>query len=657
MSLQILEIVLYGPVEKPRVVRLKPGQLNVITGRSKTGKSALIAIVDYCLGAGHCGVAYGPIRDTVEWYGLRLQIGGAQYFVARQAPEPSKGTSSAAYIEVGVKVESPLKSAITPTTTIQAVVALLSRASGIRDNKTEPGATHTRVAYAADIRHALYFCFQPQDEIISRKRLFFQQGEPFVAQSIRDVLPYFLGAVDDDRVVKNARLRQLKHDLRVAQKRQSEAEAIAGEGGRRALALLSEARSVGLVPESVAQVAEREAIGVLREVLLTPVPPTPPLVNDQVREEYERQLESQSALTQVLRRNEADLAGARSLASEQSRFRAEAAESTARLRSLDLLPLVKPEKSTCPLCLSDLVDTHDVDTITRALSALSKQLEAVEHERPYLEKHTAELEGVIAQTQNQLVEIRERLTALQVSDRELAEYRDRLGVVGHVRGRISVYLEAVVAAPGHDPAVAEQVMALEQRIAALESELEDSEKEDRLESLLSLVSHQLTEAGRALDLEHSEFALRLDVRHLTVVSDTPTAAISMEHMGSGSNWVGYHIAAHLALHRVFAQANRPVPGFLFLDQPSQVYFPADVDVTGRLEKGVPDRKVDEDRAAVLRMFEYVRDVVASLDGKIQVIITEHADPDVEWFNASVVERWRADEALIPKAWINAANNQ
>ena len=41
----------------------------------------------------------------------------------------------------------------------------------------------------------------------------------------------------------------------------------------------------------------------------------------------------------------------------------------------------------------------------------------------------------------------------------------------------------------------------------------------------------------------------------------------MARMGSGENWVGYHLIAHLALHQWFVQRQRPVPSFLFLDQP------------------------------------------------------------------------------------------
>lgn len=47
--------------------------MNVITGASKTGESALIDVVDYCDGNGECRVPEGPIRRAVSWFGLRLK--------------------------------------------------------------------------------------------------------------------------------------------------------------------------------------------------------------------------------------------------------------------------------------------------------------------------------------------------------------------------------------------------------------------------------------------------------------------------------------------------------------------------------------------------------------------------------------------------------
>jgi len=125
----------------------------------------------------------------------------------------------------------------------------------------------------------------------------------------------------------------------------------------------------------------------------------------------------------------------------------------------------------------------------------------------------------------------------------------------------------------------------------------------------------------------------------------------MNRMGSGENHLGCHIIAHLALHEWFVRHGRPVPSFIVLDQPSQVYFPED-------HSG--DRSIDDlqdtDRSAVIRLFELLRDVVAELNPGFQIIVTEHADIDRDWYQNAIVERWRGGDALIPQDWINSSSD-
>jgi hypothetical protein len=50
MHFQILKLVLWSKAgHPPRVVEFEPGMVNVISGASKTGKSAVIPIIDYYL--------------------------------------------------------------------------------------------------------------------------------------------------------------------------------------------------------------------------------------------------------------------------------------------------------------------------------------------------------------------------------------------------------------------------------------------------------------------------------------------------------------------------------------------------------------------------------------------------------------------------------
>jgi len=82
---QLLEIILYHHDGRTRRVEFAPGALNIVTGESATGKSALLTIVEYCLGRSTMLVPVGPISTTVAWYGALWQLEGTRAFVARPA--------------------------------------------------------------------------------------------------------------------------------------------------------------------------------------------------------------------------------------------------------------------------------------------------------------------------------------------------------------------------------------------------------------------------------------------------------------------------------------------------------------------------------------------------------------------------------------------
>ena len=131
------------------------------------------------------------------------------------------------------------------------------------------------------------------------------------------------------------------------------------------------------------------------------------------------------------------------------------------------------------------------------------------------------------------------------------------------------------------------------------------------------------------------------------MADTTDRPVPMWDMGSGENHVGYHIVAHLALHTWFALRERPIPAFLILDQLSQAHFSPDAEPLD----GTAREKIDADRRAVKRLYSLIFDVVESMNGKFQVIITDHPDfSDDPRFQAALRERWRGGLKLIPEDW-------
>ncbi len=63
---------------------------------------------------------------------------------------------------------------------------------------------------------------------------------------------------------------------------------------------------------------------------------------------------------------------------------------------------------------------------------------------------------------------------------------------------------------------------------------------------------------------------------------------------------------------------------------------------------------EDDRLAVSRMLRLVFEVVATLASSappgMQIVLTEHADINEDWFQAAVTERWRQGKKLVPDDW-------
>jgi Protein of unknown function (DUF3732) len=642
MSMQILNIVLYSHDGRRRVVKFKPGAVNVITGASKSGKSALIDIVDYCFGSGECRVPEGPIRRSVSWFALHLQLAAGQAFVARRCPDGHAASSEDCFVDVGEVVEIPDRAALRQTTNTKGLGALLSGWSGIADNLHEPPPGQTRHSLTANVRHAIALCFQPQDEIIRRQQLFHGAGDNFFAQALKDTLPYFLGAVDDDYVRKREQLRRVREQLRSCERKLAEIASVRGDGTSRADTLLAQARDAGL--STVTSESWEATVAALRTVASTPLANVEATASDGA--EFSRLARERTQLLDEQRRLRDEIESIRAFENDGRGFSREATEQQARLKTIGIFENSIPGQA-CPLCSQSLDSTAQLPTVSEVkgtLASLSSRLDTVVRAEPQIEKAVAELGGKLQAIQERVAKNRAEMEAVRTADERLILTHDDATKKVHILGRLSLYLESLPDLP--DTRALEQETAdLRAQASALEVELSDERVRERLESITSILGQRMTQWARNLDLEHSKFPLRLDLKNLTIVADTADGPVPMARMGSGENWVGYHLIAHLALHHWFVERSRPVPRFLFLDQPSQVYFPAEKDVDGSMSLVSED-----DRLAVSRMFRLVFDVVKEVAPGLQVVITEHADISEDWYQAAVVERWRGGLKLVPEDW-------
>jgi Protein of unknown function (DUF3732) len=638
--MQLLEVVVYNDAGERRSIVLRPGELNVITGESRAGKSALVEIIRYCLGEGF-NVPHGPIRESVAWYGLCLAVGGTEVFIGRPRPAPGRSSSSAVSFHAGANVSVPAFDELEATTNTEALERLLTGLLGIAENEQlpPPGARRPVPTLQANFSHAALFCFQLQDEIANRRLLFHRQQEPFVAQAIGDVLPYFLGAVETDTLALRNERRETKRALDIARAQLDRIVHVRETAREDALALAAEAISVGLVPEThvLVEAPLQELQALLRDASVRDIDAAAPPGNalQELEEERSSRADDYRALQDQLQL-------IRALLQEHGEFGGIVESQLARLESAALLP--EGAGDLCPLCEQAVAGrVPAVAEMVATFEQLSKQLDRVERDRPRLRATLDALEAQGRELRGELQELTHALDELAATEEQTAALRARGQEQAFIRGKVGQYLATLGQADEEQILTLEaRVRALEERLAQLDEALSSEAARANAVSILNVIGRDMSDWAQRLQLERP--SVRIDLSQLTVVADTEDGAVPLALMGSAANWIGYHLVAHLALHKHFVERHRPVPRFLVLDQPTQAYFPPDVPA------GVELPEADADRQAVTRMFELFRDVTSQLAPDFQIIVLDHLKLDTPWFTERVVEEWRGGLKLIPSDW-------
>lgn len=648
--IQISAIVLYSHDGRLRQIPLELGKVNIITGQSKAGKTAVTDIIDYCFGSKTCHVPEGVVRRNVSWFGLKLQTANGQAFVARQVPEGDAKSSESIYFQTSIEVEVPQFEQLRQITNLDGLRQLLGSWSGITDYLHEPPTGQTRDPLSPSIRHAVALCLQTQGEIAQREHLFHDTSDNFFRQALKDTLPYFLGAVPEEYVAQRQELKRVSGEIRQIERRLAEAASIRGSGVGRTDTLLSEAKAVGLADMADDAPWEKK-IEILQSIQSSPMPTDTSAVNED--NEYNRLTTERSALVKEQRLLASTLERARLFEGNSKGFTAEAREHAARLGAVSVFEHDAHSQS-CPLCQQAIPADSAAPTVgdlRDAQAYIGERTGAVDSATPRIEFAMHEIQEKLTSIEHRLSDNRERLSAIKKSNERLQLVSDTDSRRALVMGRISLYVENIPQVP--DIADQEQrLIDLKREEERLVAALSTDTIQQQLDSRLSNVARYLSDYAKKIDLEYSDSPLRLDMKSLTVVADTLERGVPMSQMGSGENHVGYHIVAHLALHTWFTKRNRPVPRFLIFDQLSQAHFPPDAE-----QPAVPQRSdADADHVAVKRLFDLIFDVVESLGGEFQVIVTDHPDfNDDTRFQASVREKWRGGLKLVPSDWPASGN--
>lgn len=633
--MQIREIVLYGKNGKVRTLPFRLGEVNIIPGKSKSGKTSVGEIIDYCLGGDSCNIADGVIRKNVDWYGILLQFEDESIFIARKNPLPGQQSTSYCYVEIGEDIESPKEGNFKSNENVSSIEELLSCRVGILENLHTPLQGQSRDPLSANIRHALYYCYQNQDEIAAKNFLFHKQSEDFITQAIKDTMPYFLGIVSEDTLRLQKERSILKRKLKIEKRKNEEKKSLHGGGLDKAISLLAEAQQVGIINNST--LIDYDDYDLVYNLLIEAENWTPTNV---VEGSMDRLSHLQNKLEEVNQRLEEidlNISDAKVFAGETTGYVDEAGHQKLRLESIGLFEKLDFRADVCPFCSGKLQNQlPEVEMIKNAITNLDNNIKNVTRERPKLRKFIDSLEEEGQKLREERNNLKSEISGIYNESKEAERVKDLNSRQAKVIGRISLWLESVPKTFNYIEGT--EIKDIEERIKEIDEVLDENLLDEKRQSVLSRISVDMSAWAKELDLEHSNNPYRLDMNKVTVVVDTPERPVPLKQLGSGSNWVGVHLITYFALHKHFINAHRPVPNFMFFDQPSQVYFPSELD-----EENIDWNKVYE-------LYEFIIKRVEELNGKLQVIIVDHADLNDQKFRKLICEDWLHEKNLVPKEW-------
>lgn len=642
MKSYIKAIIIFNENEEKRLVPLKQG-VNIITGESKTGKSALVEIIDYCLCSTRCTIPKGKITDFSYLYVLVMAIGDNTYIIARYNwDNGGKMYFSKEEKDFNYKALSLGYFSEKPTLPYKGAQYEIECALGLF--VTNMATDAEQQGRKASLRNMVSYLFQHQNLMASKFALFYRFSDYYKRKDIIDQFPVFAGMISQEYYSDLIQLNTLKAQLKQKYKKQ--------KANEKSTAYIKENLSP-LLADYFALLEKDFDDKISAQKMLKMASNLPEFDDTQLFGESKIAARYSELNTELeeLRNEEREILLKIKNVDKASKTGNEFTEMLMDLKQQTTVAEIEATEYTCPLC------GHDCQEIAENDSQLIEATEWLDNELKITEKYTADFSEDVRKLKDEhskidakIKEVWKQIKMIEqkfISSKALVSKREK---VNYAKARIALYAE--MSDSGIFETVDEDIAELKEKIQQLEEKIQGFDVDTKKAKAQAFLSENMNHLSLTLDFEDEYRPINLNFGLLDETFDiyqyqNNREKIHLYEMGSGANWVSCHIALFLSFLRYFAkQNNSPMPLFMFFDQPSQVYFPQG------------DSKYDEitqaDLMAVNKMYKTIFDEINSIgeDTGIlpQIIIVDHVDGKnlecKDEFEGYIRCNWRNNTGLI-----------
>jgi len=652
MFFQIREVIIWPKniSFKPKRLIFETGKVNIITGNSRTGKSALIPIIDYCLGSGRCSIPVDIIREFSSWFGVLVETTTGLKLFARREPGDQKSTGDMFILEGGnIEIPDIIEN---KNTNVDAAKLLLDELAGLTMLDFDTDQTNSGFKGRPSFRDLSAFNFQPQNVVANPDVFFFKADTYEHREKLRSIFPYILNVVSPHVLAKQHELAQLSKDLKRKENEFNTINKVSERWLAEIQSKVSEAKEFGLIQRPTDAMTREELLIELQSVVnesTYEIKVTGESLNASVEEAIKLQQEETSVSN--------DLSGARRRLFEMSDFQDSTIQYKGalhiqrdRLKISEWLYKKDNTDVNCPIC------GNQMDRETSQIEQLYESLKEIEETTKDFSYVPAAFDRELERVKKEIKQLTEKLTGIRIRRDNLekiseAARKRQLDSLSLARflGNLEQTL-ATIGNIGTDSELQLELSILSRRIVQILSEISEEKIEERKGRALARVNLYAGRLLPTLDVQRPNDPVSLQINDLTIKVSSSNREDYLWEIGSGSNHLSYHIAVTLALHQYFLELEHsPVPSFIIYDQPSQAYFPQ------RLKERENEEDYDlkdEDLQAVRKIFSTIASAVRTAEGKLQVIVFEHAGKEAwgDMPEVALIADWHNGKKLIPAEW-------
>lgn len=635
-------IMIFNKAGEIRSVNMKPG-VNIITGESKTGKSALVEIMDYCLCSSRCTIPKGKITEFAYIYVIPMVINKNTYIIARYNWE-SGGKMHISKEDIDFPIDKidlnyfknmPILSIKDAQYEIESALGL--HVSNLIFEEGEKGKK-------ASLRNMISYLFQHQNLIASKFALFYRFSESYKRKDIVEQFPIFAGMIGQEYYSSLIELNDLKNQLnrklksqKSNQKSSKYLESILKPLLEDYFSLLNTPVDLNInlnkmkklaanLPEfNEAQLFEEDGI-IGRYNLLK-------------KELEELENKEKSILMKINNLDDASNRGE------------DFAKSLKELKEKTKVFEIGENKYSCPLCGNNCEVISEEDRLLlEAGEWLDKELEITSKYTHNFSEDIRKLNGVASDISEKMKSISNQIKEIEKKYIKSDTLKSKREKVNYAKVKIELYSNMIDGGLFED--IDEEIESLKESITTLENKIKGYDLDVKKAKAQTFLSENMNRLALTLDFEDEYRPINLNFGLVDGTFDlyqyqNKYEKIFLNEMGSGANWVSCHISLFLSFLRYFTkQENSPMPLIMFFDQPSQVYFP-EGDI-GKNEFSQSDLK------AVSQMYKTIFDEVNAIGDETgtlpQILIVDHVDGKnleiKDEFISYTRCNWRNGKALI-----------